>query len=65
MQCLSLWSRNLVIILLCTLGYSNGSLKDVDEKSVNSGGQCKEGLKMIVVIGDVPLSDYSPRYSGL
>lgn len=48
-----------------TLGYSNGSLKDVDEKSINSGGQCKEGLKMIVVIGDVPLSAYSPRSRGL
>ena len=29
--------------------------RDVDESSINAGGQCEAGFKMILLIGDVPL----------
>ena len=36
-------------------GYSNGMLKGVNDPNINSGGQCEDGLKMIIIIGEVPL----------
>lgn len=35
------------------LGYSNGMLRDAANASINWGGQCDLGLRMIFVIGDV------------
>lgn len=34
-------------------GYSNGTIGTANHDWINSGGQCKEGLKMTFVIGEV------------
>ena len=34
------------------IGYSNNQLGDADDDSINSGGQCADGLKMVVLIGE-------------
>ena len=36
-----------------TLGYSNGQPRDANNPLINSGGQCTDGLKMVVLIGEV------------
>ena len=38
---------------MCMLGYSNGLLRDANNQSINWGGQCDLGVRMIFVIGDV------------
>ena len=35
------------------LGYSNGQPRDANNPSINSGGQCTDGLKMVVLLGVV------------
>ena len=40
---------------LFLLGYSNGELANANNASINSGGQCSDGLRMIIVIGEVTL----------
>ena len=35
------------------LGYSNGQPRDANNPSISSGGQCTDGLKMVVLIGEV------------
>lgn len=42
--------------LFFPLGYYNGVPADIDEDSVNTGGQCEEGIKLILLIGDVSLN---------
>ena len=34
------------------IGYSNGNIGDVSKSSIDHGGQCTEGLKMVVLIGE-------------
>ena len=42
-------------------GYSNGILRDADDETINSGGQCELGIRMIIIIGEVaPSSLPSP-----
>lgn len=36
-----------------------------DDDSINSGGQCEDGLKMIVVIGEVLVTLIDPAVSTL
>ena len=45
-------------ITLTWLGYSVGSLR-ANEATFTSGGQCEDGVKMIIAIGEieVPTSD--------
>ena len=38
------------------LGYSNGDLGTSGENGPTSGGQCEDGLKMIIIIGEAPTS---------
>ena len=33
-------------------GYSNGNLSTASNQSINYGGQCADGLKMVVLIGE-------------
>ena len=37
-----------------TVGYSTGELMDAANEAITSGGQCKNGLKMVVLIGENP-----------
>ena len=39
-------------IISCFIGYSEGRLRANDD-TFTSGGQCEDGLKMIIAIGDV------------
>ena len=38
------------------LGYSDGDLGSSGENGPISGGQCEDGLKMIIAIGEAPTS---------
>ena len=46
------------------LGYSDGRLRDNDA-TFTSGGQCEDGLKMIIIIGEVevPTSDGNKNHN--
>lgn len=46
-------------------GYYNGVPGDADDDSINSGGQCEDGPKMIVVIGEVLVTLIDPAVSTL
>lgn len=46
-----------------TVGYYNGNPKDVGSDSINSDGQCLEGLKMVLVIGEVGEAENQPQTS--
>ena len=39
---------------LTIIGYSTGQLGDAANDAINSGGQCEDGLKMVVQIGEIP-----------
>ena len=41
------------------LGYYNGVIRDVTEESIISGGECEDGLKMVLVIGDAIFDEYT------
>ena len=43
-----------------TVGYSTGELGDAANKAITSGGQCENGLKMVVLIGENPNPIPSP-----
>lgn len=36
------------------IGYSNGDIRFASDRSLHVGGQCADGLKMVVFIGDEP-----------
>ena len=38
-------------------GYSSGMLTGANDPNINFGGQCEDGLKMIIIIGEVSLND--------
>ena len=42
------------------IGYSNGRPMDANDASINSGGQCSVGLKMVVLIGEVNIYNLTP-----
>jgi hypothetical protein len=46
----------MITLLLSIIGYYNGILADIDEDSIHTGGQCEEGIKLILAIGDVPIN---------
>ena len=41
---------------LLVLGYSDGDLGSSGENGPTLGGQCEDGLKMIIMIGEAPTS---------
>ena len=43
------------------LGYSGGELRGNDEL-YNSGGQCEDGLKMIIIIGETEVPTLGASY---
>ena len=45
--------------MLMYLGYYNGVIRDVAKESIISGGECEDGLKMVLVIGDAILDEYT------
>ena len=49
------WYSSNLFSLPTLIGYYNGVPTDINEVSVNTGGQCEEGIKLILLIGDVPL----------
>ena len=49
------WYSSNLFSLPILIGYYNGVPTDINEASVNTGGQCEEGIKLILLIGDVPL----------
>ena len=40
--------------LIIIAGYSDGNLSSANDQSINYGGQCADGLKMVVLIGENP-----------
>ena len=42
-------------VTLPPLGYYNGIPSDIDDTSIHTGGQCEDGLRLILAIGDVPI----------
>lgn len=48
-----------------TVGYSTGVAKDAADKDITSGGQCENGLKMVVLIGENPNPNLNPNTPGM
>ena len=46
-------------------GFSNGTLASVSNQGIVSGGQCKDGLKMVFVVGDPPTASDSSTKSNI
>ena len=49
---------------LTVKGYYNGVLTDINEPSINAGGQCEEGIKLILLIGNAPLPGLDSEIPG-
>ena len=45
---------------LTIVGYSTGRPEDVAKEAINFGGQCEDGLKMVVQIGEIPTAPGMP-----
>ena len=42
------------LFLFPTTGYSDGSTRTANDATVNSGGQCLQGVRMAILIGEWP-----------
>ena len=47
-------------MLISIVGYSNGQLSGASNASRTSGGECLDGVRIVVAIGDVPPPTSTP-----